>query len=153
MSPASQVEVRLTEDQRVAPEPLVHTGTHPAHATRRARILLRADAGGPGGWPDERIAEAPGINRMTVARGRSPFAAEGLGATRHAQARVVAGQGGGGAERGGAAVPGPAHPGPGGAPAGGGRRGAEPERGGGEGRLAVHRRRRPGEAQTALPNN
>jgi transposase len=83
MTPASKVEVRLTEDQRAALERLVHTGTHPAHATRRARILLKADAGGPDAWPDERIARALDINRMTVARVRAPFAAEGLDATLH----------------------------------------------------------------------
>jgi len=58
MSPTSKVEVRLTEDQRAALEQLVHTGIHPAHTSRRARILLKADAGGPDPWPDERIAEA-----------------------------------------------------------------------------------------------
>jgi transposase len=83
MSPASKAEVRLTEDQRAALEQLVHTGTHPAHATRRARILLKADAAGPDAWPDERIAQALDINRMTVSRTRAQFAAEGLDATLH----------------------------------------------------------------------
>lgn len=83
MTPASKIEVRLTEDQRAALEQLVHTGTHPAHATRRARILLKADAAGPDAWPDERIAQALDINRMTVARARARFAAEGLDATLH----------------------------------------------------------------------
>jgi transposase len=83
MSPASKVEVRLTEDQRAALEQLVHTGTHPAHATRRARILLKADAAGPDAWPDERIAEALDVSRMTVARVRTQLVAEGLDATLH----------------------------------------------------------------------
>jgi len=83
MSPASKVEVRLTEEQRAALEQLVHTGSHPAHATRRARILLKADASGPDAWPDERIAEALDINRMTVSRVRGQFACEGLDATLH----------------------------------------------------------------------
>jgi transposase len=83
MTPASKVEVRLTEDQRAALEQLVHTGTHPAHTTRRARILLKADADGPDPWPDERIAEALDINRMTVSRVRAQFACEGLDATLH----------------------------------------------------------------------
>jgi transposase len=73
--------VRLTADQRQTLEKLVHTGEHPAHATRRARILLKADAAGPDAWPDERIAEALDINRMTVSRVRTQFAAEGLDAT------------------------------------------------------------------------
>ncbi len=83
MSPASKVEVRLTQEQRAALERLVHTGNHPAHATRRARILLKADADGPHAWPDERIALALDINRMTVSRVRAKFAAEGLDATLH----------------------------------------------------------------------
>jgi transposase len=83
MTPASKVEVRLTQEQRAALERLVRTGTHPAHAARRARILLQADADGPDAWPDERIAQALGINRMTVARVRAQFAAAGLDATLH----------------------------------------------------------------------
>jgi transposase len=83
MTPASKVEIRLTEDQRRTLAQLVHTGAHSAHATCRARILLKADAGGPGAWPDERIAQALDINRMTVARVRAQFAAEGLDATLH----------------------------------------------------------------------
>jgi transposase len=83
VAPASKVEVRLSAEERAALERLVHTGTHPAHATRRARILLKADAAGPDAWPDERIAQALDINRMTVSRARAQFAAEGLDATLH----------------------------------------------------------------------
>jgi transposase len=83
MSPASKVEVRLTQEQRVTLERLVHTGHHPAHATRRARILLKADAAGPDAWTDEDIARALDINRMTASRVRAQFAAEGLDAVLH----------------------------------------------------------------------
>ena len=83
MTPASKIEVRLTEDQRAALEFLVHTGTHPAHTTRRARILLKADANGLDAWPDERIAQALDVNRMTVARVRAQFVVQGLDATLH----------------------------------------------------------------------
>jgi transposase len=83
MTPASKVVVRLTADQRQTLERLVHTGEHPAHAARRARILLKADADGPDAWPDERIAQALDVCRMTVARARQQFAAEGLDATLH----------------------------------------------------------------------
>jgi transposase len=82
-APASKVGVRLSAEERAALERLVHTGTHPAHATRRARILLKADAAGPDAWPDERIAQALDINRMTVSRARAQFAAAGLDATLH----------------------------------------------------------------------
>jgi transposase len=83
MSLASKVEVRLTEEQRSTLQRLVHTGAHTAHATRRARILLKADADGPDAWTDERIAQALDINRMTVSRVRAQFACEGLDATLH----------------------------------------------------------------------
>ena len=81
MPPASKVVVRLTTDQRQALEELVHTGACSAHAARRARILLKADASGPDAWTDERIAEALDVCRMTVARARQRFAAEGLADT------------------------------------------------------------------------
>jgi transposase len=80
-APASKIEVQLSAEQRAALERLVRTGTHSAHARRRASILLRAD--GPDGWTDERIAEALGINRNTVWRVRAQFAAEGPDATQH----------------------------------------------------------------------
>ena len=83
MPPASKKAVRLTSGQRQALEELVHTGGCSAHAARRARILLKADAGGPDAWPDERIAEALDVCRMTVARARQQFAAEGLHPTLH----------------------------------------------------------------------
>jgi transposase len=81
--PISKIEVRLSAEQRETLGRLVHTGTHPAHARRRAAILLRADADGPDAWPDERIAQALDINRNTVWRVRAQFAAEGLDATLH----------------------------------------------------------------------
>lgn len=82
-TPLSKIEVRLSADQREALQRLIRTGTHPAHARRRAAILLRADTGGPDGWTDERIAEALSINRNTVWRVRAQFVAEGLDATLH----------------------------------------------------------------------
>jgi hypothetical protein len=80
-APASKVEARLSAGPRATLQRLARTGTHPAHARRRAAILLRADAGGPDGWTDDRIAEAPGISRNTAWRVRAQFAAEGLDAT------------------------------------------------------------------------
>ena len=82
-APATKIEVRLSADQRAALARLVRTGTHPAHARRRASILLRADAAGPDGWTDERIAEALDISRNTAWRVRAQFAAEGLDAVLH----------------------------------------------------------------------
>jgi transposase len=83
MTPASKVVVRLTDEQRRALQTVVRTGTHSAHARTRAQILLKADADGPDGWPDERMAAALDVCRMTVSRVRQQFAAEGLDATLH----------------------------------------------------------------------
>lgn len=83
MTPATKVVIRLTAEQRQALQELVRTGTHKAHARTRAQVLLKADADGPDAWPDERVAEALGVCRMTVARVRQQFAAEGLDATLH----------------------------------------------------------------------
>ena len=82
-APASKVEVCLSPQQRAALGRLVRTGTHTAHARRRASVLLHADAAGPDGWSDDRIAQALDINRMTASRVRARFAREGLDATLH----------------------------------------------------------------------
>jgi transposase len=82
-TPANKIDVRLSADQRATLQRLIRTGTHPAHARRRAAILLRADADGPDNWTDDRIAAALGINRNTVWRVRAQFADEGLDATLH----------------------------------------------------------------------
>ncbi len=81
MTPARQVVIRLTEDQHAALTALARTGTHSAHARTRAQILLKADADGPDAWPDEQIAAALEVCRLTVSRVRHRFAAEGLDAT------------------------------------------------------------------------
>ena len=83
MTPAHKVVIRLTDEQRQALQALVRTGAHPAHARTRAQILLKADADGSDAWPDERVAEALGVCRMTVSRVRAQFAAEGLDAVLH----------------------------------------------------------------------
>jgi transposase len=83
MSRAKKVVVRLTGDQRRTLERVIHTGEYPALTTRRARILLKADADGPDAWTDEQIADALDTTRMTVMRVRQQFAAEGLDVTLH----------------------------------------------------------------------
>ncbi len=65
----------------------------------------------------------------------------------HAETRELAERGGDGAGRARPAVPGPAHLRRDGAQAGGSRGGEGPERGGCEGRVTVHYRRRPRETQ------
>ena len=88
MTPASKAVVVLTADQRLTLEKLIRTGIHAAHARTRAQVLLKADAAGPDGWPDERVAAALDLCRMTVARVRQQFVAEGLDATLHKKKAV-----------------------------------------------------------------
>lgn len=83
MPPATKIAIRLSGDDRAALERLTRTGEYPTAFRTRARILLKADADGPDAWPDDRIAEALDISRMTVQRVRQPFARESLDATLH----------------------------------------------------------------------
>ena len=83
MPPSPKVVVTLTTEQRATLERVARTGEHPAALLTRARILLKADAAGPDAWPDDRIAAALDVCRMTVMRVRQRFAAEGLDATLH----------------------------------------------------------------------
>lgn len=83
MAPVHKITAELTAPQRQALRRIVRTGTHPAALLRRAHILLKADAGGPDAWTDERIAQALDTTRMTVMRVRQQFVAQGLDATLH----------------------------------------------------------------------
>ncbi len=80
--PLPKYVVRLTAEERVHLEDLIHTGRHRAAATLiHARILLKADVGSAGpGWDDERIAEAIDCSASTVYRVREAFVEEGLAA-------------------------------------------------------------------------
>ena len=83
MAPAFKVSVSLTDDQRHTLDRFIRTGTHSSAALRRAQILLKADAGGPGGWSDTQIGKTLGCTFMTVRRVRQQFVSEGLDATLH----------------------------------------------------------------------
>ncbi len=71
--------VRLKAEQRQELEKLAATGKRSVATVTRARILLKADAGGDG-WADERIAEALDTSAQTVARVRKKFVQQGLAA-------------------------------------------------------------------------
>jgi transposase len=71
--------VRLADEQRKELEGLAGAGKRAAAAVTRARILLKADAGGDG-WTDDRIAEALDVSPTTVARVRKRFVQGGVGA-------------------------------------------------------------------------
>jgi transposase len=74
--------VRLSNEQRGQLEGLARSGRHSARTLMHARVLLKADADGPG-WDDARIAEALECCAGTVARVRQRFARGGLEAALH----------------------------------------------------------------------
>lgn len=71
--------VRLTPKERQQLTRLVRAGQSTARALTHARILLKADADGPG-WSDEAIAAALDCGARTVARVRKACAERGLDA-------------------------------------------------------------------------
>ncbi len=69
--------VRLTDEERETLEKLVKKRGVAAQRVRRARILLKADADGPG-WTDARIAEALDCRTQTVENIRQSLVTEGF---------------------------------------------------------------------------
>jgi transposase len=69
--------VRLSGEERKHLEKLVRRGKAHARKLLYARILLKADEGGPA-WTDERMAEAFEVSVATVARERRRYCEEGL---------------------------------------------------------------------------
>lgn len=69
--------VRLTDGEREELTALVSKGKAAARKLTRARVLLKADAGGPA-WTDEKIAEALDVGRRTVENVRKRLVKEGL---------------------------------------------------------------------------
>jgi transposase len=71
--------VRLSGQERKHLQKLVRQGKAHARKLTYARILLKADEGGPASsWTDERIAEALEVSVATVARERRRYCEEGL---------------------------------------------------------------------------
>jgi transposase len=83
MARVDKVVVRLDEEQRLALDRLIRTGTHSSATLRRAQILLKTDLDGPDPWQDTRISQTLNCSYMTVRRVRHQFVAEGLEATLH----------------------------------------------------------------------
>jgi transposase len=71
--------VRLTAVERTDLQRLVDEGKRAGSLLKRAWILLKADAEGPG-WKDPQIAEAYGASLSTIHRIRQAFVEEGLDA-------------------------------------------------------------------------
>jgi hypothetical protein len=69
--------VRLTDPERETLEAVAKKRGVAAQRARRARILLKADADGPG-WTDARIAEALGCRTQTVENVRESLLTEGF---------------------------------------------------------------------------
>ena len=72
--------VELTVDERSALEEVVKKLKGTSQKVKRANILLKADAGGPG-WTDARIAEALDCRTKTVENVRQRFVEHGFDVT------------------------------------------------------------------------
>lgn len=73
--------VELTQAEREHLSKLVSSGTAPARMLNRARVLLKADTGGPdASWTDGRISQALDTSVATVGRVRKRFCRQGLDA-------------------------------------------------------------------------
>jgi hypothetical protein len=69
--------VRLTDVERATLDGIVKKLKGPSVRVRRAQVLLKADADGPG-WKDAEIAEAYSCRRQTVENIRERFVTEGF---------------------------------------------------------------------------
>jgi hypothetical protein len=69
--------VRLTDGEREHLEEIVRKFKGASQKVRRAQILLKADADGPG-WTDQRIADAFGCRRQTVENVRQSLCERGF---------------------------------------------------------------------------
>jgi transposase len=71
--------IQLSQEQRLALQRLVSTGTAPARKLQHAHILLKADSSEQGpNWSDQQIQEAFEVGLATIWRVRQRFLSEGL---------------------------------------------------------------------------
>lgn len=80
--------VRLSRKERGNLEEVVKKLKCSSQKVRRAQILLKADANGPG-WTDARIAEAYGCRRQTVETIRQRFVESGFEETLEGKQRAA----------------------------------------------------------------
>jgi hypothetical protein len=78
--------VRLTDEERDTLKQVVGKFKGSSQRVRRAQVLLKADADGPG-WTDARIADAFGCRTKTVENIRQRFVSEGFEITLDGQLR------------------------------------------------------------------
>jgi hypothetical protein len=79
--------VRLTDEERGTLKQVVDKFAGSSQKVRRAQVLLKADADGPG-WTDVRIADAFGCRTKTVENVRERFVTEGFEVTLNGQPRL-----------------------------------------------------------------
>jgi hypothetical protein len=76
---AKKYRVRLTEEERIYLDSLIHKGKVSAHPRLHAEILLKADISDLGAqWSDKQISEAFGLSTRTIERVRERLVHEGL---------------------------------------------------------------------------
>ena len=78
--------VRLTDEERQTLQQVVKKLQGSSQKVRRAQVLLKADADGPG-WTDAEIADAFGCRTKTVENIRERFVTAGFEITLHGQPR------------------------------------------------------------------
>jgi hypothetical protein len=69
--------VRLTDEERAVCQTTIKNEKGKSEKLRRATVLLKADADGPG-WQDQKISEAVGCSTRTVENVRQAFVLEGF---------------------------------------------------------------------------
>ena len=79
--------VRLTDAERASLKQVVAKFKGTSQKVRRAQVLLKADADGPG-WTDAKIAEAFGCRTKTVENIRERLVTRGLDVTLDGQTRL-----------------------------------------------------------------
>jgi hypothetical protein len=79
--------VRLTEEERKTVQEIVSKFKGSSQKVRRAQVLLKADAEGPG-WTDAKIAEAYNCRTKTVENIRERFVTEGFQIALNGQVRA-----------------------------------------------------------------
>src|ERR1041385_463486 len=79
--------VRLTDAERVSLQQMVAKLKGSSQKVRRAQVLLKADADGPG-WTDAKIAEAFGCRTKTVENIRERLVTLGFEITLHGQPKA-----------------------------------------------------------------
>ena len=79
--------VRLTDEERETLRHLAEKFKGSSQKVRRAQVLLKADADGPG-WTDAKIADAYGCRTQTVENIRERFVVDGLEIASHGQPPV-----------------------------------------------------------------